>query len=54
MSHLLISNWPTIPQVFINKEFIGGSDILKSLYESGELTDMLKNAGVELNPPKEN
>lgn len=34
------SNWPTIPQLYINKEFIGGADILKEMYESGELTKL--------------
>ncbi len=38
------SNWPTIPQVFINGEFVGGADILKSLQDSGELAGMLKAA----------
>ena len=33
----LYSNWPTIPQLYINGEFIGGSDIISELYESGEL-----------------
>lgn len=35
------SNWPTIPQLYINGEFIGGCDILMSLYESGELEKMV-------------
>lgn len=35
------SNWPTIPQLYINKEFIGGSDIVKQLYEAGELQKLL-------------
>lgn len=35
------SNWPTIPQTYINGEFIGGSDILMQMYESGELQPML-------------
>ena len=34
------SNWPTIPQLYINKEFVGGADILKEMYESGELTKL--------------
>jgi len=46
------TNWPTIPQVFINKEFIGGSDIMRALYDSGELETKLTKAGVILNPPK--
>jgi monothiol glutaredoxin len=36
------SNWPTIPQLYINGEFIGGSDILAEMYEAGELQEMLK------------
>ena len=35
------SNWPTIPQLFVNGEFIGGSDIMMEMYESGELKQML-------------
>lgn len=35
------SNWPTIPQLYINGEFIGGSDILMEMYESGELQKLL-------------
>eukprot|EP01114_Cavostelium_apophysatum_P005802 TRINITY_DN16979_c0_g1_i1.p1 TRINITY_DN16979_c0_g1~~TRINITY_DN16979_c0_g1_i1.p1 ORF type:complete len:191 (-),score=26.30 TRINITY_DN16979_c0_g1_i1:21-593(-) len=46
------TKWPTIPQVFINKEFIGGSDIVRSMFESRELTKKLEDAGVKLTPPK--
>lgn len=35
------SNWPTIPQLYINGEFIGGSDIMTEMYESGELKQLL-------------
>lgn len=35
------SSWPTIPQIFVNGEFVGGSDILKQLHESGDLKAML-------------
>lgn len=35
------SNWPTIPQVYIDGKFIGGSDILAEMYESGELEKLL-------------
>jgi monothiol glutaredoxin len=38
------SNWPTIPQVFVNGEFVGGSDILIELYQKGELQEMLEVA----------
>ncbi len=36
------SDWPTIPQIYINKEFIGGCDILREMAESGEIIDLLK------------
>jgi len=35
------SNWPTIPQLYVNGEFIGGSDIMGEMYESGELQQIL-------------
>jgi len=35
------ASWPTIPQLYINGEFVGGSDIMRSMYESGELQTML-------------
>lgn len=39
------SNWPTIPQLYVAGEFIGGSDIIAELHESGELATTLKEAG---------
>ena len=36
------ANWPTIPQLYINGEFIGGSDIVSEMYQSGELKELLK------------
>ncbi|CAM2149877.1 Uncharacterized monothiol glutaredoxin ycf64-like [Pararobbsia alpina] len=38
------ANWPTIPQLYINGEFVGGSDIMMEMYESGELRQMLTAA----------
>lgn len=35
------ANWPTIPQLYVNGEFIGGSDILREMYETGELKKVL-------------
>ena len=35
-------NWPTIPQLYINKKLIGGSDIMMEMYQSGELQNLLK------------
>jgi monothiol glutaredoxin len=40
------SSWPTIPQLYIKGEFVGGSDIMREMYDSGELQQMLKDAGV--------
>ncbi len=37
------ANWPTIPQLYINGEFIGGSDIMTEMYQSGELRQLLNN-----------
>ncbi|KAF7598559.1 MAG: monothiol glutaredoxin, Grx4 family [Candidatus Dactylopiibacterium carminicum] len=37
------SNWPTIPQLYIKGEFIGGSDIVKEMFQSGELQKLLKD-----------
>ena len=39
------SQWPTIPQLYIKGEFIGGSDIMMEMYESGELKQVLDNRG---------
>jgi monothiol glutaredoxin len=40
------SDWPTIPQLYVKGEFIGGSDIMMEMYESGELAELLEKAGV--------
>ena len=40
------SDWPTIPQLYIKKEFIGGCDIIKEMYENGELKKVLEDKGV--------
>ena len=40
------SDWPTIPQLYIKKEFIGGCDIVKEMYENGELKKILEAKGV--------
>jgi len=37
------SEWPTIPQLYIKKEFVGGCDIVKEMYENGELNKVLEN-----------
>ena len=43
----VFSDWPTIPQLYINKEFIGGCDIIKEMYESGELKKVLDKNKIE-------
>ncbi len=35
-------NWPTIPQLYVNKKLVGGSDIMMEMYEAGELQELLK------------
>jgi monothiol glutaredoxin len=40
------SNWPTIPQLYIKGEFIGGCDIIREMYETGELQQVLEQKGV--------
>ena len=41
------SDWPTIPQLYVKNEFIGGCDIVKEMYESGELAKLLEDNGIE-------
>ena len=40
------SDWPTIPQLYIKKEFIGGCDIVKEMFENGELKNFLDSKGI--------
>ena len=40
------SDWPTIPQLYVKGEFVGGSDIMMEMYESGELAALLEEQGV--------
>jgi monothiol glutaredoxin len=42
------SNWPTIPQLYVKGEFIGGADILREMFESGELKTLLADKGIAL------
>lgn len=41
------TNWPTIPQLYVKGEFIGGCDIIREMYANGELADFLKEKGVK-------
>ena len=43
----LFSDWPTIPQLYIKKEFVGGCDIVKEMFENGELKNYLDSKGIE-------
>ena len=40
------SDWPTIPQLYVKGEFVGGSDIMMEMYEAGELADLMRDKGV--------
>ena len=40
------SDWPTIPQLYVKKEFVGGCDIIREMHENGELTDNFNQSGV--------
>ena len=42
----IYSDWPTIPQLYIKKEFVGGCDIIKEMYESGELKKVFQDKGI--------
>ncbi|MCO6185884.1 Grx4 family monothiol glutaredoxin [Rhizobium sp. L1K21] len=42
------SNWPTIPQLYIKGEFVGGCDIIREMFQAGELQEHLKSAGIEV------
>ena len=41
------SDWPTIPQLYVGGEFVGGSDIMMEMYESGELAQLFADSGVK-------
>ena len=40
------SDWPTIPQLYVKNEFVGGCDIIKEMYESGELAKLLESKNI--------
>ena len=44
------SDWPTIPQLYVKGEFVGGCDIIREMYETGELMEMLSTHGIDVNP----
>ena len=45
------SNWPTIPQLYVKGEFMGGCDIVREMFQSGELADHLAKAGLAVSQP---
>jgi monothiol glutaredoxin len=42
------SNWPTVPQLYVKGEFVGGCDIIREMFQAGELQELFKEKGVEL------
>ena len=42
------SNWPTIPQLYVKGEFVGGCDIVKEMFEAGELKDFMAEKGIAM------
>ncbi len=42
----VFSDWPTIPQLYVKKEFVGGCDIVKEMYENGELKKIFEDKGI--------
>ena len=42
-------DWPTFPQLYIKGEFVGGCDIIREMYESGELNELISSKGIETN-----
>jgi monothiol glutaredoxin len=45
------SNWPTIPQLYVKGEFVGGCDIVREMFQAGELQGLLKDKGVPAKQP---
>ena len=42
------TNWPTIPQLYVKGEFVGGCDIIREMYEAGELSELFSSKGISL------
>ena len=45
----VFSDWPTIPQLYVKKEFVGGCDIIREMHENGELSEYFNDAGISAN-----
>ncbi len=46
------SNWPTIPQLYVKGEFVGGCDIVREMFQEGELQPLLSEKGIAVAPPQ--
>ena len=46
------SSWPTIPQLYVKGEFVGGCDIIREMFETGELLELMNTNGIEVNLKK--
>jgi len=46
----VFTDWPTIPQLYVKGEFVGGCDIIREMYETGELTEMFNTRGIDAAP----
>jgi len=44
------SSWPTIPQLYVKGEFVGGCDIIREMFETGELMELLSSRGIDVRP----
>lgn len=44
------SSWPTIPQLYVKGDFVGGCDIVREMYSTGELMEMLSSRGIDVQP----
>ncbi|MBM3609577.1 MAG: monothiol glutaredoxin, Grx4 family, partial [Alphaproteobacteria bacterium] len=45
------ANWPTIPQLYVKGEFVGGCDIVREMFQNGELSTHMQDAGVPVSQP---
>ncbi len=45
----IFSDWPTIPQLYVKKEFVGGCDIIREMHENGELSEFFEEKGIKTN-----
>ncbi len=44
------SNWPTVPQLYVKGEFVGGCDIIREMFQAGELQSLLQEKGIQAQP----